>query len=274
MILRGEGCARSPRSLISSPVSQRHSRRPHLVFASLVFAGSTLVFASRSEYDEQSLQVPPKRAASHSEYDQQSFQVTPKQTSSIRNVFSNCFVEGLFFRDKDTLVESCGLTGKSILREFVLEQIPPPVPPSGPTTRMPSWLENVPKPHTVITTDGTTKHLQTKQTKTQNLSPAVFAEGTVDLGAFTYSLTYKKKEIHVYDKKTWAFVKTLPWPHGEGWGLSTDGCRLLGTTGDEYLYHISPEDGRLLKKVLFGTKRSRSSVVLICGRNINRPCPQ
>lgn len=113
------------------------------------------------------------------------------------------------------VLESCGLTGKSVLRRYDLS--------SG----------------------------QTK--KEVHLDGKYFGEGTVELGTSLFVLTYQHKVMLEYDRETLKVTRVHPFPYGEGWGLTTDGCDLLATTGAPYLYRLRrAEDGefKLVNKVL------------------------
>ena len=56
-----------------------------------------------------------------------------------------------------------------------------------------------------------------------------------------------------YDSKTLQVKRAHPFPYGEGWGLTTDGCDLIATTGSSYLFRLRrAQDGefKLVSKVL------------------------
>ncbi|OLQ13582.1 Glutaminyl-peptide cyclotransferase [Symbiodinium microadriaticum] len=142
---------------------------------------------------------------------------TPLATYKVEARFPHrvdCFTEGLVLNGSEVL-ESCGLTGKSVLRRYDLS--------SG----------------------------QTK--KEVHLDGKYFGEGTVELGTSLFVLTYQHKVMLEYDRETLKVTRVHPFPYGEGWGLTTDGCDLLATTGAPYLYRLRrAEDGefKLVNKVL------------------------
>ena len=100
----------------------------------------------------------------------------------------------------------------------------------------------------------------TKLTKVVPVDKKIFGEGAVDLHGLTYMLSYHSKKIFVYRQTDWVLEKTLPFVHGEGWGLSTDGCNLIATTGDSWVRILDPKDGKLLSKVQAKDGRSGKAV--------------
>jgi len=76
----------------------------------------------------------------------------------------------------------------------------------------------------------------------------VFAEGLVANGNKFWMLTYKANVIIEYDQH-FNQIRTLPWPHGEGWGFTTDGCRLYANTGKDFILHLDMKTGKLIKMV-------------------------
>lgn len=125
-----------------------------------------------------------------------------------------CFTEGLFLDAAGgEVLESCGLTGRSYLRRYNLE--------TGSTLQ----LGRVPVDR--------------------------FGEGISRLGGSLYLLTYLKHEIIEYDALTLVENRRHNFPHGQGWGLTTDGCDLLATTGSHFIYRLRVVGGvpELVKKV-------------------------
>eukprot|EP00405_Crypthecodinium_cohnii_P029834 CAMPEP_0206503486 /NCGR_PEP_ID=MMETSP0324_2-20121206/54756_1 /ASSEMBLY_ACC=CAM_ASM_000836 /TAXON_ID=2866 /ORGANISM="Crypthecodinium cohnii, Strain Seligo" /LENGTH=377 /DNA_ID=CAMNT_0053992149 /DNA_START=28 /DNA_END=1162 /DNA_ORIENTATION=+ len=121
---------------------------------------------------------------------------------------TDCFSEGLFMDpDSHEMWESCGLTGKSYLRRYSFE--------TGETLQM----ANVPKD--------------------------LFSEGLVRFGQSLFMLTYHHNQVVEYDASTLAEIKRHPFTYGEGWGLTTDGCDLLATTGSAYIFRLRLVDGEL-----------------------------
>jgi len=67
-----------------------------------------------------------------------------------------------------------------------------------------------------------------------------FAEGSVILGDNLYILTWTNKVAFVYDAATLEYKRTYSYPR-EGWGLTTDGSRLIASDGSSRLFFLSPE---------------------------------
>ena len=119
------------------------------------------------------------------------------------------FTEGFFLTDGD-FYESTGLEGKSTLRRV---------------------------------------DLATGRVKQQyNVPPQYFGEGIVAFGQQLFQLTYKTGIAFVYDKSTFQVLKTYKYA-GEGWGMTTDGKRLIMSDGTSQLRFLDPatfkEMGRL-----------------------------
>jgi len=113
---------------------------------------------------------------------------------------SNCFTEGLFLSNGTEVLESCGLTGKSFLRKYVLQ--------SGQTLKQVA------------------------------LDSKYFGEGMAQLGSSLFVLTYQHHEMLEYNAADFTFIQKHPFPYGQGWGLTTDGCDLLASTGSSYVYRL------------------------------------
>ncbi|MEW6278528.1 MAG: glutaminyl-peptide cyclotransferase [Candidatus Eremiobacterota bacterium] len=72
------------------------------------------------------------------------------------------------------------------------------------------------------------------------LLPAeVFGEGMTLLGDRVYQLTWKEHTVLVYDAVTLEVQASLRYP-GEGWGLTTDGQRLILSDGSSTLQFLEP----------------------------------
>ena len=119
------------------------------------------------------------------------------------------FTQGLFFKD-GVLYESTGLKGKSSLRKVNLE-----------TGEVMQKLE---------------------------LAPEIFAEGIAPFDDKIIALTWRSQTGYVFDSKTFKERKRFTYA-GEGWGLTTDGKRLIMSDGTDELRFLSPktlkETGRL-----------------------------
>jgi glutamine cyclotransferase len=111
------------------------------------------------------------------------------------------FTEGLAYVD-GTLYESTGLEGESTLRRVDLA--------SG------------------------------KVLQSVNLDPSFFGEGIAVLGDRIYQLTWKAGVALVYDRETFEQVGTFHY-EGEGWGLTTDGTRLIMSNGTNRIVFRDPD---------------------------------
>jgi glutaminyl-peptide cyclotransferase len=92
--------------------------------------------------------------------------------------------------------------------------------------------------------DVATGHVEQKQ----GVSRDFFGEGITVFGNQLFELTWQSNIAFVYDKATFKQIKTYPYK-GEGWGLTTDGKRLIFSDGSHYLRFIDPatfqETGRI-----------------------------
>ena len=114
---------------------------------------------------------------------------------------TGAYTQGLFFHDAQ-LYESTGQYGGSSMRKVDLE--------SGRVLRK------------------------------LDFSRKYFAEGSVILGDNLYILTWTNNVAFVYDASTLAYKQTYSYPR-EGWGLTTDGSRLIASDGSSRIYFLSPE---------------------------------
>ena len=111
------------------------------------------------------------------------------------------FTQGLVYVD-GTLYEGTGLTGQSTLREVDLE--------TGEVLRSVA------------------------------LDPDLFGEGIAVLGDRIYQLTWRSQTCIVYDRDTFEQLGTFGY-RTEGWGLTTDGERLIMSDGTDRLVFRDPD---------------------------------
>lgn len=122
---------------------------------------------------------------------------------------AKAFTQGLIVRD-GVLFESTGLNGQSSLRRVRLE-----------------------------TGEVLKRHAVDKK---------YFAEGLTELHGELFQLTWDSGTAFVYDRETFAPKRKLAY-HGEGWGLTNDGTRLILSDGTPTLRFFDPvtfkETGRV-----------------------------
>jgi glutaminyl-peptide cyclotransferase len=122
---------------------------------------------------------------------------------------SHAFTQGLVYADGH-LYESTGLNGQSSLRMTDLE---------------------------------TGRILQEQPVASQ-----YFAEGLAAWGSTLVQLTWQDHIAFVYDRFSFRLLNTLHYP-GEGWGLTSDGKRLILSDGTADLRFLDPATMRELRRV-------------------------
>jgi glutaminyl-peptide cyclotransferase len=73
-----------------------------------------------------------------------------------------------------------------------------------------------------------------------DVSEEYFGEGIVVLGERIYQITYQEQQAFVYDRTTFEVLETHSYPT-QGWGLTTDGERLIMSDGSNVLFFRDPE---------------------------------
>lgn len=92
---------------------------------------------------------------------------------------------------------------------------------------------------------GSTNYLQEKK-----LDDRSFAEGAALLNGKIYQLTYRQRDIFIYDEKTFELIETLKLPSAlkEGWGITTNGKELIVSDGTQNIYFFD-EKFNLQRKI-------------------------
>lgn len=80
-----------------------------------------------------------------------------------------------------------------------------------------------------------------KKIRERHLDKAYFGEGVAVCGNRVFQLTYKEKTAFSYDLEDLALKQTYPYPR-RGWGLASDGRRLVASDGTARLYFLDPDD--------------------------------
>ncbi|MGI9539040.1 MAG: glutaminyl-peptide cyclotransferase [Miltoncostaeaceae bacterium] len=85
-------------------------------------------------------------------------------------------------------------------------------------------------------------------TARRSLSARDFGEGVEVLRGRVYQLTWREGRAYVYSARTLRRITTLRY-RGEGWGLATDGRRLIMSDGTAVLRFRHPRTFRVLRSV-------------------------
>lgn len=84
-----------------------------------------------------------------------------------------------------------------------------------------------------------------------------FGEGIAFLDGKVYQLTYKNREVLVYDGRTFALLQKVKTPSREGWGLTTDGTFLIMSNGTSKILFIDPVTFKIVKTLKITGPRGR-----------------
>jgi glutaminyl-peptide cyclotransferase len=77
--------------------------------------------------------------------------------------------------------------------------------------------------------------------KKNKMAADIFAEGITIFGNKIYQLTYKSKQVFVYNVNDITKpIQTLAWPFAEGWGLTNNGADLLATISTDEIFTMDP----------------------------------
>ncbi|MBN2481907.1 MAG: glutaminyl-peptide cyclotransferase [Bacteroidales bacterium] len=80
-----------------------------------------------------------------------------------------------------------------------------------------------------------------KTKKISNLKPEFFAEGIAAFNDQIYQITYRSKVGFIYNINTLELIRSFSYRINEGWGLASDGEKLIMSDGSEHLYILEPE---------------------------------
>ena len=81
-----------------------------------------------------------------------------------------------------------------------------------------------------------------------DLPPRYFGEGLALHGGRLYQLTWRAGECRVYDAATLELQRTFTY-EGEGWGIASDGERLIVSDGSDLLSFRDPETFEELRRI-------------------------
>jgi glutamine cyclotransferase len=74
-----------------------------------------------------------------------------------------------------------------------------------------------------------------------NLPGDIFGEGITIFKDRIFQLTYKSQVGFVYEKESFARLQRVYYQNKEGWGLTSDGARLIMSDGSNNIYFMDPE---------------------------------
>jgi len=82
--------------------------------------------------------------------------------------------------------------------------------------------------------------------KSKDLDQRMFGEGVGEAKGKLFQLTWKERTMFVYDSQTWEEKGQFKFPSHwkEGWGLTSDGNRLIMADSTDKLYFVDPDTGK------------------------------
>ena len=81
-----------------------------------------------------------------------------------------------------------------------------------------------------------------------DLDRSLFGEGLASFGANLYQLTWRERQLLVYDRATLRRLRVASVPF-EGWGLTSDGFSLILSDGSDTLYFLDPDSFAVRRRV-------------------------
>jgi glutamine cyclotransferase len=82
----------------------------------------------------------------------------------------------------------------------------------------------------------------------RRLAHNLFAEGVTVLGDRLFQLTWRERQLLVYNKGDLEQIERWRLP-GEGWGITNDGEQLIYSDGSDRLYFVGPDDRRVIRVI-------------------------
>ena len=95
--------------------------------------------------------------------------------------------------------------------------------------------------------------------KIASLNSHYFGEGITVLNNNVYQLTWQNRIGLVYDVDTFDVKKTFQYS-GEGWGLTTDGKRLIMSDGSAIIRFLDPETFEVVKRISVHRRDSKEKI--------------
>ncbi|MCI5148135.1 MAG: glutaminyl-peptide cyclotransferase [Candidatus Electrothrix sp. MAN1_4] len=83
----------------------------------------------------------------------------------------------------------------------------------------------------------------------RNYTRKYFAEGITVFQGKIYQLTWKNRQVFLFNKHDFSLIRKMPYPR-EGWGLTHNGKELIASDGTAQLYFLDPETLQEKKQIL------------------------